>query len=368
MSNGDGGLIGRMRPEEETRRVNTSALWEDVLRPLGQSLVLGLSVIWQIVTVLSVITSWAVAWSETKRLETPIVGDVPMLIQAAVIFCSLFIFGAIVSHERVRWFIVRVLDKDEMSTGVHITVVIVAWMIFNMLFDDTIVYVLIRARVIPIGASVIATASWFACRALQDGLRPEIIRNAVHNSSQAYIADQNNAHALNLRMLERKWELEDREPIESTYTETTQKQWTIADSIIRWDINGHSEFVAATRGGNRRILPGPFRRFIEYVWVNGEIARSPLMKALNISRDDWEAMRNELQKWAIDGNDRPIKSMAEVIAIAEQYGVLTPLPHLEAPKSDENAGTGHGTEVESGQQGGDLLLQAIQKLPRANRT
>ena len=46
MSNGDGGLIGRMRPEEETRRVNTSALWEDVLRPLGQSLVLGLSVIW----------------------------------------------------------------------------------------------------------------------------------------------------------------------------------------------------------------------------------------------------------------------------------------------------------------------------------
>ena len=65
MSNGDGGLIGRMRPEEETRRVNTSALWEDVLRPLGQSLVLGLSVIWQIVTVLSVITSWAVAWSET---------------------------------------------------------------------------------------------------------------------------------------------------------------------------------------------------------------------------------------------------------------------------------------------------------------
>lgn len=350
-----------MQQEQETRRVKTDALWEDVLRPVAQSVIYALSTMWQIITVLAALVSWSVAWSESRHSD-PMLGDVPLLISAATWFVSLFVIGVIVSANRSQWLIGRIAGYDESRfDNVWIAVmVITCWILCNVLFNQTVVYVLLRARVIPVAATVIAVASWFSMSHLREGLKHEIIANSPHNSDKYHITLANNEHALRMRMLERQFQLEDRgddDEVEDRAIEVSQ-----ADAIRFVPVNhGSARSVGI---GQQTFKPDELALMSRFIseWTSRGTARAQWTTdnghGWRLSDPQWDKFTAALRSVGIlDQRNHPTIGYEQ--AISDLH--LPPYPAEIGRGDGENASESRPVPSRP-----ELLEQAIRKLPKAS--
>jgi len=112
--------------------------------------------------------------------------------------------------------------------------------------------------------------------------------------------------------------------------------------------NGNRRLVheADTRNGRRELDGALLERFIIEVWSGYPVSRKAWVSK-GLGRDDWEAMVNALDGWALY-KGHPVKPMETVLQMLKAKGVIgesaPPYPEEDADNSDESHGTGHGTD------------------------
>jgi hypothetical protein len=366
-----------LRPEQEQRKVSTSGKWEDIERPFLQGVGLWLASIWQIVASLGALTSWAYAWSQSLAWEGPRNSAVATLLSAAVWLFAPFVFGVIISHERAQWLLGRPFNYEaiSLSPGFNVAVVMTATIMFNVLFNNTVVYVLMTTQIVPIMATVIALTSWPAFNILKQSWRQELIMQAEINSDQAAIAKINNAHALEVLELQHQWEMErgiDVNALEdrAALAEQTAQALTVENDQLRnkpADIRivpanhgsarfiGSREYTAVEVEALTTFVNGwPKRGTASAAWTTTK-GREPF-GGTGISDPQWRKITETLRGLGyLDSANRPTVSHTTVIEKLQ----LTPL--LEGAEAEN--GRGLSSEPHHTTPHHAVLDSAISKLP-----